>query len=332
MKGVVEVYYGDKLIDSGSNMIMDNTGELIVDMLCMQRGLEGIPSASAILDTSNFCVRAASLGKDALGYQYHAHSSSVSISDNIIRVRSYEDTSVSSYHTSAFAISTNTAIFPEAPNPKMQRLETKTTAIDELHDYGHNVNRIAVSTEDKKYGCYAPPGTFKVYILSGPANELDDNVIVSASITNNDGYNSFSSPAVIDTRGFIMSIVNSMLDGSSLEDSQIYKGLLLSCDDEWFDGSLQIKFVLGITPEDLIVLNAYGGVYNIGLWGIDLKKMIKKGMMPPYNLEASDDIEYRLLARKTFTRDITYYNDNEDTAGLGNVNSVLKFVWRWGFK
>lgn len=334
MKGVVEVYYGDKLIDSGSNMIMDNTGELIVDMLTAVRELTSIEVASSILDTSNYTVRAASLGKDAAGYQHHAHSDLLGLGDNIIRVISYEDTTVSSYHTSAFGIATNTAILPEAPHPKMQRLETKSTAISGTHDYGHNVNRLGLSLDDRKFGCYAPSGEFTVYIVSGPVDpgDADQKVIASATITNNDGQNSFSNPAVIDTRGFIMNIVNSMVDGSALEEQQVYKGLLLSCDDEWFNNSLQIRFVLGITPEDLIVLNAYGGVYNIGLWGIDLKKMVAKGMLPPYNLEASEDMEYRLLARKTFTRDITYYKDNESNAGLDSVNSVLKFVWRWVFK
>ena len=331
MKGVVEVYYGDKLIDSGSNMIMDNTGELIVDVLTMQRELTSIPSASAILDTSNFCVRAASLGKDALGYQHHAHSNLLTAEDDIIRVISYEDLSISSYHTSAFAIETNTAILPQASHPKMKRLEEKSTAINDLNDYGHNVNQIEV---DKKFGCFAPTGTYKVYIVSGPiaVGEEEDKVIASGSFTNVNGLNTYQNPSAIDSRGFILNTVTSMSQGKALEDSETYRGLLLSYDDLWSDGSLHIRYVLGIEPEDFIVLNAYGGVYNIGLWAIDLKKMLEKGMLPPYDLTASDALEYKLLARKSFTKDITYYQEDVDLAGLTNVKTPLKIVWRWVFK
>ena len=331
MKGVVEVYRGEEKILEESNMIMDNTGELIVDMLTMLRELSSIPTASAILDTSNYCVRAASLGKDALGYQHHAHSDLLTAEDFIIRVISYEDSTVSSYHTSAFAINTNTAIFPQASHPKMLRLEESSTAVSGLHDFGHNANKIAVN---KKFGCYAPSGQFTVYIVSGPigVGEEGDKVIASGTFNNLPVFNSFSNPSAIDSRGFIVNTVSSLAQGRSLEDAEEYRGLLLSYDDSWSDGSLHIRHVIEIRPEDFIVLNAYGGIYNIGLWGIDLKKMLDKGMLPPYSMSASDDMEYRLLARKSFTRDITYYEEDADLAGLTNVKIPLRFVWRWVFK
>ena len=332
MKGVVEVYRGEEKILEESNMTMDNTGELIVDMLTMLREISGIPTASAILDTSNYTVRAASLGKDALGYQHHAHSDLVYTSeDAIIRVLSYEDVTVCSYHTSAFASATNVAILPQASHPKMNRLEDASTAIDGLHNYGHNINQI---TTNKKFGCFAPSGAFEVYIVSAALVEgsESENVIVSGSFNNRDGFNAFANPSAIDSRGFIVNTVSSMIQGKSLEDAEEYRGLLLSYDDLWSDDTLHVRYVLGIRPEDFIVLNAYGGVYNIGLWGIDLKKMLAKGMLPPYTLSASDDMEYRLLARKSFNRDLTYYSDDVDLPGLTNVKIPLRFVWRWVFK
>lgn len=331
MKGVVEVYRGEEKILEESNMTMDATGELIVDMLTTLRELSGISSASAILDTSNYTVRAASLGKDALGYQHHAHSDLLTAEDDVIRVISYEDLTVCSYHTSAFAVATNTAILPQASHPKMERLEEASTSVSGLYDYGHNANRI---TTNKKFGCFAPSGPFEVYIVSGPVGvgEEGDKVIVSGSFNNLDGFNSFTSPSAIDSRGFIINTVSSMLEGRSLEDAEEYRGLLLSYDEFWSGDNLHIRYVLGIRPEDFIVLNAYGGVYNIGLWGIDLNKMLAKGMLPPYTLGASDDMEYRLLARKTFTRDLTHYQDDVDLPGLTNVKSPLRIVWRWVFR
>lgn len=334
MKGVVEVYRGKEKILEESNMTMDNTGELIVDMLTTFREISGIPTASAILDTSNYTVRAASLGKDALGYQHHAHSDLLGLGDDIIKVISYEDISISSYHTSAFAVATNIAILPEASHPKMERLETKSTAVSGLHDYGHNVNRIGLSLDDKKFGCYAPSGEFAIYIVSGPVEvgDSDQKVIASGVFNNINGFNSFANPSAIDSRGFIVNTVSSMAQGRSLEDAEEYRGLLLSYDELWSGENLHIRYVIGIRPEDFIVLNAYGGVYNIGLWGIDLKKMLAKGMLPPYTLGASDDMEYRLLARKTFTKDLTYYQEDVNLPGLTNVKSPLRIVWRWVFR
>lgn len=55
-------------------MLVDGAGELIVDILTANRSLSGIPSASAILDTSNYTFQAISYGKDADGFRQHAHS------------------------------------------------------------------------------------------------------------------------------------------------------------------------------------------------------------------------------------------------------------------
>lgn len=331
INGVVEIFIKDEKITEESNMIMDNTGELIVDVLTMQRSIAQVDGASHILDTSNFCVRAASLGKDAEGYKHHAHSDLLQPNDGIIRVISYENFSLSSYHTSAFGNITNTPILPQASHPKMQRLEEASTAVSGLFDYGHNPNQIASGV---KFGCYAPTGNIDLYIVSGPIaiGEESSKVFASATITNTAGLNTWSNPSAIDSRGFIINTVSSMQDGRDLEDAENYRGLLLSYDTNWSNGNMHIRYVLGIEPEDLLVLNAYGGIYNIGLWRIDLKKMLDKGMLPPYDLSASDDMEYKLLARKTFTSDLTYYFDDGATAGIKSVDSPLKIVWRWVFK
>ena len=54
-------------------MLVDGAGELIVDVMTANRSLSGIPSASAILDTSNYTLHAISYGKDADGFRNHAH-------------------------------------------------------------------------------------------------------------------------------------------------------------------------------------------------------------------------------------------------------------------
>jgi len=67
MRGFVEVYrrIGDKevLIESGPNLLVDGAGETIADAMTVSPSLSGVPSASAILDTSNYTIQAISFGK-----------------------------------------------------------------------------------------------------------------------------------------------------------------------------------------------------------------------------------------------------------------------------
>ena len=74
MRGEVEIWEGDKLIHKESNLLVNGAGEAIVDMLTVSPSLSGIPSASALLDTSNYTIQAISFGKDASAYQFNAHA------------------------------------------------------------------------------------------------------------------------------------------------------------------------------------------------------------------------------------------------------------------
>ena len=53
--------------------LVDGLGELIVDALTANRSLSAIPSASAILDTSNYTFHAITYGKNADGFRKHGH-------------------------------------------------------------------------------------------------------------------------------------------------------------------------------------------------------------------------------------------------------------------
>jgi len=357
MKGVVEVYRGEEKILEEPNMLMDNMSKQIAFWMSLPRGFGEIPSASAIYDTSNYTVRAASLGKDAAGYSHHAHRTDISEvipTDNTIRVYSFEGSSTSAYRTEEFASyvedevtrtidgnpvtfssrKTRHAVLPEFSHPKMQRLEEKSTKVpgvvaDEA-DFGHNLNYIFAA---EALGCYAPSGQTTFEILSAlPYSPT--NVAKTRTITNDDGFNSLDGQAAkaIDYFGHIRMTVNNKEDGLAAEDAgNFYKGLLLSYDNNtWIPalGKFSVKHVIGLKPADTLCLNFFGGVYTIGLWGYDVEGMIKKGKYPPYtnyplNVLA-DRAEYKLFARITFTRDILEY-DNID------IVNDRKITWRFNF-
>lgn len=344
MRGVVEVYYGGEKIASEPNMIMDNLGEVITDFMTLPRALKNIASASGLLDASNYTVRAASLGKDAPGYQFHAHSSELSAAmavDGILRVVSYGDVSVSSYQTSSFYVSTGNKLLPEFPKPTMDRLEERSTQVSYLSsslNVGHNLNFIPSGGVSASLGCYAPTGVFIAHILSasvGAGQPLSDNLIASAIYNNVSGFNCYET---IDSRGFILMDVSNVLEGRQRENSNIFGGLIMSYVDGWQDpatGDLSVDYILNIDPNDFLCLNMFGGIYNIGLWCYDIRAMLDKGMQPPFSQYSKEDLEYKLVARKTFTRDLTYYCDSTEPGGaIPGIELVqdLKLVWSWRFK
>jgi hypothetical protein len=110
-------------------MFLDQAGEHIADIMTLNRGLASIPSASSILDTSNYTFQAITYGKDADGFKYHAHEVISPSGDGIIKVISYDSTSFSGYNprSTASALSYLYKQYPESFYPTQERLESKST-------------------------------------------------------------------------------------------------------------------------------------------------------------------------------------------------------------
>jgi len=221
-------------------------------------------------------------------------------------------------------------ILPEFSHPKMQRLEEKSTDVFGI-DLGQNMNAIFLT---ELMGCYAPSGLVKYYVLSSlPA--VSSNVAVSAEINNTDGFNSQDGQnnKAIDIAGYIKNNSEDIVDGQIAENArQYFKGLIMSYDNETWNtpnGLYSIKYVIGLVPADLLALNFFGGVYTIGLWGYDVEGMIKKGKYPPYSDYPTNNweerAEYKLMARKTFTFDLTKHDD------ITQVIDPVKIIWRFNF-
>ena len=72
MRGSVEIYYCDDteahLIVKEDNLVVDGAGKLIVDMLTISPSLSAIPTASALLDASNYTMKAMSFGAPSSAY------------------------------------------------------------------------------------------------------------------------------------------------------------------------------------------------------------------------------------------------------------------------
>ena len=323
-------------------MFVDKAGELIADVMTMNRGLSSIPSASSILDTSNYTFQAISYGKDAAGFQYHAHQILSPSSDGVIKVISYGTTSFSGYQSSstASALEFEYRLLPQSINPTDTRLELNSTipvygsGVIDAGQYLNVAMHPTLSAFSHLIGGYTPASgsDFKVYNQSS-------SLIFSGSIVS--FYNSYN---MLDCSGFLKFYPGSVVDHKlaydflegfpTLPAASVYSAGIFRSPTTNFPNEVGLKWIL--TLGDAATLNLFGGIYQIGLWCFDIKEMLKDGYYPPYNFNTlNTNRKYRLIAKKTFNKDLLYYSSNSAfkslfmTGGFSNNNGI---VLNWKIK
>jgi len=330
MRGYVEVYrdYGtpqQELIESSHNLIVDRGGEMICDLMTLPLQGSGISSASSIYDASNYTIQAVSFGKAASGYFYNAHGTDLiaasGLSNGKIHALALSSITVSSFTPALF--------LPDDPDP----LDTKLayipsgalvgitgSGVSAISEYGQNVNLL-------QYGTLTFGGVlFRAYIRAGSwpratgtdvrlsyLNSVNNEVLI-ASATANAGFNETSS---MDWRGFVRT--TSSTNSAS--------GLVVSSTNS-FSSTGEIIYQVKIASGDALVANHYGGITQMGLWGMDIKSMLAAGRTPPYNFHPYTNVlDYRLFSKKTFNKNIVAINDSGGAAGMLNY-SDLTIIWR----
>lgn len=324
-------------------MFVDKAGELIADVMTMNRGLASIPSASAILDTSNYTFQAISYGKDAAGFQYHAHKILSPSSDGVIKVISYGSTSFSGYQSSstASALEFEYKLLPQSINPIDERLELRSTipvygsGVIDAGQYLNVAMHPTLSAFSHLIGGFAPASgsNFKVY-------DQTSSLIFSGSIQS--FYNVYK---MMDCSGFLKFTQESLSTQQFVYDTfikpspntnwlSVYSaGVFRTCGGN-FPRDLDIFWLL--TLGDAATLNLFGGIYQIGLWCFDIKEMLKDGYYPPYNFNTlNTNRKYRLFAKKTFNKDLLYYSSNSAFKSLfidGTFSNNNGIVLTWKIK
>jgi len=299
----------------GSNLVMD--GEVIVDILTTSPSLSSIPSASAILDTSNYTIQAATFGKAASQYTKHAHSSDVSalvIADGMVRVyvpSSQESVNVSSYQTSAAP----TPGLPEFASPMNTRLESEDTSTDFSDvNIGHHLNMILTSGTNGLGASAALVGCFPTSAAGGTPAAIVSSLVGGATVVASGVMRSpINVAGVMDPSGFMNMVVSSITNTAGL-------GTM----GQWMTGDLTfsslgpIKYILSLSGGDATMPLLFGGIYSIGLWCLDVKAMLNEGITPPFSFDAvNNNRKYRLFAKKVFTKDLLWGIDNSANSTFG---------------
>jgi hypothetical protein len=294
-------------------------GEVLTDILTINPILSSIPLASSILDTSNFTFNAITFGKDANGFKYHAHAvSSVNEASSIynegfLQVIRYNSISPSSYHSSATHLnfSATYSSIPNYPSIYDSRLERGSTLTNVLttSDVGHYLNAAIDPTFSGIWnviGAFPPSGNSSTYRI------MDSNGAMVFSGNLSGVYNTF---ALVDKLGYVKiadmpasTIVTSMASGPFISVASSFS-------------STPILNIL-VAPQlgDAASLAAFGGVNHIGVYCLDLKRMLAESLRPPYAWNHLNNIrKYKLVAKATFWRDLMHHDDA--------TNGLLQLVY-----
>ena len=108
-----------------------------------------------------------------------------------------------------------------------------------------------------------------------------------------------------------------------------YSGLVVSANVD-FSSTGEVIYQTVIGAGDLGFTNFYGGIYNIGLWALDVKESLKTGT-PPYPWTPKSNVrKYKLFSKKSFTKNLAYIQDSGVNAGMKNYKD-LTLIWRLYF-
>jgi hypothetical protein len=335
MRGYVEVYkdYGtpqQELVEASNNLIVDSGGEMIVDLMTLPLGGSGIASASAIYDASNYTIRAVSFGKDASAYAYNAHGVSP------LQLSGQSNGHIWGLVGSVVSSYTPTNFLPKYPTPYDTKLEiipssylsigsgtfdslgNVTSALSALAELGQLINvynyyaQLYTGTQQARWylraGCWPRSTTNTLYII----NYTNSSIVATTTTSSN-----FNVVSSMDWRGFV----------TTTSSTNPLSGLVTSS-TATFSSTGEIIYQITIASGDANVANMYGGITQMGLWGLNTKSMLSAGRTPPYSFHPYTNVlDYKLFSKKTFNKNIVGISDNGSSAGLTNYSN-LTIIWR----
>lgn len=343
-------------------MITQGFGEVLTDALTANPALAELPSASAILDTSNYTFQSITFGKDAGGFQgFHSHKIIVpaatawvnnnpangasSYDGNVFGIINYaapvtgESGTVSSYVTSATyaefsSVYNSVPGYPSISDTRLERGSTLNSNLSSyyipsaLPDLGHYPNAAIdpqLSGIWNKIGGYPTSGNTAYIFYAAPLTPLFTYDLSSF----------YNANSLMDKDGYLtMSPLGLGLSGpaSLYEEGAILVSAAVSSSTELLgvpvhpSGGL-IKLSAVIRNGDAVGLTCFGGVKHIGVYCLDLKQMLSEGLLPPYSWDALNNVrKYKLVAKVTTLHDPLMSRDYFIISGLQDLLNAGQFL------
>tara|TARA_R100000951_G_scaffold105882_1_gene99977 strand:- start:1160 stop:2200 length:1041 start_codon:yes stop_codon:yes gene_type:complete len=330
MRGEVEVWSGDDLILKEANMLTDGAGELLADIMTVSPSLATIEdhATSSILDTSNYTIQAISFGTGSEGFRSNGHKlvdvALVYEGADVFAGTKGNQTVLRSNRDDEDASNVNQPAdpgFPIAPTPELDVLEIN-TSVDVfiskdvsaiIPGNGQLTNFIPsaimsstfegteLSTPVRYFGAASVLGCFPDGSSAPHAtrNQVKyyDNAGTQQTITSLGGY--FNEVSSMDASGFV----------NSVSGTATTSGLTTSSNVD-FSTNGTIEYAVTLSKSDALFAHAYGGIFHLGLWTIDMNESLMNGNTPPFAFSVLDNPrKYRLFCRKGVSKDLTYIED-----------------------
>lgn len=338
-------------------MFVQGFGEILTDIMTVNPALAGIPSASSILDTSNFTFQAVTFGKDAEGFTQHAHvvsatqymvqgsSSGVSSYDSgRLLIRNYGSNQAASLSAaSSYVFSSTYSEFlttynsvPNDPSPLDTRLErgstksvnligfsgTSATAHEysaiQLPDLGHYPNPVIISSVDSSgVGLSSIWNKLGGFAPSGGADYIFLNKFGFQSFTGT--LSSYiNTHLLMDKNGYLTISPSSVSELATVSFTDYELGSLVLSSVAYPVSSGNVILKNYLYQGDAMTLAAFGGVRHVGVYCIDLKEMLSSGLTPPYDWNAlNNNRKYKLVAKTTLLDNPLHHRDGNGLSGFG---------------
>jgi hypothetical protein len=139
----------------------------------------------------------------------------------------------------------------------------------------------------------------------------------------------FNEVSSMDVSGFVNMIMSSVPD-ASYSMSSTYSGLCMSANSTFATDGI-VEYSVTLAAGDVGYANAFGGIYHLGLWAINIKQSLLNGNTPPFSFSVlNNPRKYKLFARKGLSKNLCYINDNGSISGQRQYTD-LTIKWRLHF-
>jgi len=350
MRGEVEVWSGDKLVLQEPNMLVDGAGELLADIMTVSPSLSGVRdfATSSIVDASNYTIQAISFGTGSEAFQkvgrdiYEQKFNKIRTviasqrggAINTAGWRTVDDKDDTYQPNQGFSV--------EAPNPAGGVLSENSDVSSALEVDGRDTDISGFFPGNGQHVNFMP-SAIRNHITQGtdfdtsaefvgnlmgsyPAGASETGTIARGALY----YLESGGPQVVktlttgsypndassmDISGFITMIMSSVPNpGYPFANTQ--NGLCISANSA-FATNGTVEYSTKLSKDDVHSLNVFGGIYQMGLWTIDMKQSLLNGNTPPFEFRVLDNPrKYKLFCRKTVSKDLTYITDYNQYADL----------------
>jgi len=139
----------------------------------------------------------------------------------------------------------------------------------------------------------------------------------------------FNAASSMDVSGFV-NMVMSSVPRVGYPMSSVASGLCLSANSNFSSNGI-VEYSVSLASGDVAFANAYGGIYHLGLWTIDMQKSLQAGNTPPFAFrQLNNPRKYKLFCRKGLTKNLGFIQDSGGS-GENNYRNDLTIRWRLRF-